>query len=122
MCRSRHAGREVADERLAKPRNGHGLQHLFEKSEGEERTSARFLDAPGSEIEGHPLVELSHRGAVGALHVVSVNLELRLGINLHVRGEQEIGVGLVGIGLLGARMNEDPAVEDPLALPSSTPL
>ena len=49
---------------------------------------------------------------MGALHVIGVDLELGLGVDLDVRREQEIVVGLVGVGLLGVGVHENPAVED----------
>ena len=47
-----------------------------------------------------------------ALHVVSVNLELRLGVDDGVLRKQEILVALLGVGLLGVLAHDDLAVED----------
>ena len=49
-----------------------------------------------------------------ALHVVGVDLELRLGVRGGVVGEQQVLVGLLGVGLLRAGPDEDAPVEDAL--------
>ncbi len=47
-----------------------------------------------------------------ALHVVGVNLQLRLGIDLRVVGEQQVAIGLLGVGLLRVLVDDDAAVKD----------
>jgi hypothetical protein len=49
---------------------------------------------------------------VGTLHVVSEDLELRLGVNLGAVRQEQVSIGLLGVGLLGLGSNEDLAVED----------
>ena len=46
-----------------------------------------------------------------ALHVVGKDLELRLGVDRRVVGEQQRPVGLLGVGLLRVLTNDDLAVE-----------
>jgi len=50
----------------------------------------------------------------GAFHVVGVDLELRLGVGTRFVGEEQVFVGLLGVGLLRIRAHEDASVEDAL--------
>ena len=52
-------------------------------------------------------IHLPHRGSMSALHVVSINFQLRLGVDRGVIGEQQILVGLLGIRLVRALMSVD---------------
>ena len=49
---------------------------------------------------------------MAALHVVGEDLELRLGVDLRVRREQEIVVALARVGMLRIAVDQHPAVED----------
>src|ERR1043165_6870779 len=71
-------------------------------------------DAAGAEVKNGFLVQLPDRRAVGALHVVGVNLELRLGVRGGVVGKQKILIGLFRVGFLRDLLHEDAAVEDAL--------
>ena len=51
-----------------------------------------------------------------ALDVVGEDLELRLGVDGRVVGQQQRLVRLLGVGLLGVLADEDLAVEDAVAL------
>ena len=68
-------------------------------------------EAAGAQVEHRVVVELPDRRAVRALHVVGEDLELRLGVDLRVVGEQQRAVGLLGVGLLRVRPDDDLAVE-----------
>ena len=57
-----------------------------------------------------------------ALHVVGVDLELRLGVDLGVAREQQVAVGLVGLGLLRVRVHVHPPVEHPAPAPAGDAL
>jgi hypothetical protein len=48
---------------------------------------------------------------VGTLHVVGVDLQLRLGVDLRLGAGQQVLVGQLGTGLLGLRMDVDASVE-----------
>jgi hypothetical protein len=56
-------------------------------------------------------VELRHRGTVGTLHVVGVDLQLRLGVDLRLGAGQQVLVGQLGTGFLGLRMDVNAPVE-----------
>jgi len=49
---------------------------------------------------------------VCAFHVVGVNFELRLGVDLRIVGEQQIAVRLLRVGLLRVFMDDDASVEN----------
>src|SRR5438874_10253319 len=48
---------------------------------------------------------------VGTLHIVGVNLELRLCVDLRVVGEQQVTVRLLGVGFLGIFVNNNAPVK-----------
>ena len=52
---------------------------------------------------------------MGTLHVVIVDFQLRLGVDLGTGVEQQVLVGQLSIGAAGARVNVDAAIEDRLA-------
>ena len=68
------------------------------------------------QIEQRLFVELADRRAVGALHVVGEDLELRVRVDLRVVGQQQRAVGLLRVGLLRVVPDDDPAVEHRLRL------
>ena len=82
----------------------------------QQRARLRAGDAARAQVEHRVRVHLAHRGAVRALHVVGVDLELRLGVDHRGFREQQVLVALDGIGLLRFGPHDDAAVEDALAL------
>ena len=70
------------------------------------------VEAARAQVEDRVLVELADRRAVRALHVVGEDLELRLGVDRRVVGQQQRPVGLLGVGLLRVVPDDDLAVED----------
>src|SRR2546429_7375441 len=82
------------------------------------RAEAVSENAPGG-VEGEPaaaeivelhLVDRTHRRAVRALHVVGVDLELRLAVGAGFGGEQQVVVGLLRVRALRAGAHDDAAV------------
>src|SRR3546814_19493986 len=57
-------------------------------------------------------VDLADRGAVAALHVVGVDLQLRLAVDLRLPRQEERPVELIAVGALGVRTDDDLALED----------
>ena len=57
-------------------------------------------------------VDLGHRRAVAALHVVGENLQFRLGRELAVVGQQQRVAGHLGVGLLRLLVHVDAALEN----------
>ena len=68
------------------------------------------------QVEHRLFIQLPHRRAVRALHVVRENLELRVRVDRRVVREQQGAVGLLGVGLLRVDADDDAAVEHGLRL------
>src|SRR5579883_1774592 len=75
-----------------------------------------FCDAARLQIEDRILFHLTDGGAVRTLYVVGVDFKLRLGVNLRVIAEQQVPVGLLGVGLLRIFVDDDTPVEDTVRL------
>jgi hypothetical protein len=61
---------------------------------------------------------LAVAGRADALHVVGVDLEFGLGVDLGARGQQQVATRLPGLRLLGALVHDGLAIEDGAAAPS----
>ncbi len=72
----------------------------------------RLAEAPRPQVEDRLVVHLADGGAVRALDVVGEDLELRLGVDLRVVGQQQRLVRLLRVGLLRVGPDDDLAVED----------
>ena len=79
-------------------------------------------DAAAAQVENGVLIEPADGGAMGALDVIGIDFQLRLGIHRCLFGEQEVLVGLLGVGLLGGLEHVDAAVEDPLGTAVEDPV
>ena len=99
-------------ERLPERLDLNPVQHVARERVDQHVTRLLQVEASRLQIKDRVLVELTHRGAVRALHVVGENLELRLRIDLRIVGEQQRLVRLLGVGLLRVRPYDDFAVED----------
>ena len=86
------------------------------EGEGQQAAGLVQADAARAQVEDRFVVELADRGAVRAFHVVGEDLQLRLGVDGRVVGQQQRLVGLLGVGLLGVLADEDLAVEDAAGL------
>ena len=81
-----------------------------------------LVHTAGAQVEKCVIIEASHRRAVAALDVVSVDLKARNAVDHRVIGQQQVPVGLVRVGLLAVARDEDlpvehaagPAVQDAL--------
>src|SRR5712692_1270946 len=69
-----------------------------------------------TQVEQGILFHLSNGGSVRALHVVSIDFQLRLGVNLRVIRKQQVAVGLLGVSLLRVFVDKDAAVENSVTL------
>ena len=71
-------------------------------------------DAARAQIKNVLSFKLPDGRAVRAFHVIRKNLQLRLGVDRRVVGQQQIAVGLLGVGLLRVGPHENFAVENAL--------
>ena len=77
-----------------------------------EEVARRSVGKPAAgQIEHRLAVELADGGAMRALDVVGENLELRLGVDVRFRGQQQVAARLRRVGALGVRAHDDLAVE-----------
>jgi hypothetical protein len=81
-----------------------------------------FRNAAGAEVEQAVGIQRADRRAMAALHVVGVDLELRLAVDLGVLAQQQRLVHLVAVGLLRHLMHVDLALEHAARRPASTVL
>ena len=91
MCDSRSVPKRSSTSRLIEAQEGKSV---------EQESRFRLCDTTGTQEEESVCVELSNRRAVGAADVVRVDLELRVGVDERVVGQQQILVRLPRIGLL----------------------
>ena len=71
-----------------------------------------MANATRAQVKEGVFVELADGGSVRTLDVVGVDFELGLGVDLGRLREQEILIGLVGVGFLRGLVNVDLAAED----------
>ena len=69
-------------------------------------------DAARTQIKKRLVVQLADGRAVGAFDIVGKNLQLRFGVDDGVLREDEIAIGLLGVGFLGVLPDENFAVEN----------
>src|SRR5262249_58378651 len=71
-----------------------------------------LVHASASQIEDRLRRQLTLGRTVSALHVVGEDLEPRFAVDLDAVGEQQVLVGLGGVGLLRIGAHDDAPVED----------
>ena len=82
------------------------------ESQGQKLHRVFTADAARAQVEDRLVIELADGRTVGTADVVGEDLELRIGVDNRVVGQQQIAVGLVGVGFLCVLIDNDPAVED----------
>src|SRR5207244_6660386 len=85
----------------------HAIQDLSAETVCEDAPGGLGREAAGPEIVQLVLVDRAHRGAVRAFHIVRVDLELGLAVGAGLGREQEVVVGLLRVGPLGAGPHDD---------------
>src|SRR5262249_3112329 len=90
--------------------------HVVGEGIGQQAAGLVLTDAAGLQIKRRLGIKLADRRPVRAFHVVGENLQLRLGVDGGVIGQQQRLVGLLGIGFLGVLANENLAVENALTV------
>ena len=96
---------------------GDAAHHVAGEGADHDLAGVLQSDAAGTEIKNRLLVHLADGGAVGAFDVVGEDFELGFGVNDGVVGEEEVAVGLFGVGFLGVLADKDFAVEDAVGAP-----
>ena len=97
--------------------NRDSLNDLVRECECEQPPRRPNIDAARTEIKDLLVIELADAGPVRAFHVVCVNLQLRLGIDYGVVGQEQSSIGLLSIGLLCVLMDDHFAVEHAVGSP-----
>ena len=72
-----------------------GVNNLVDKSEHQQQACFTCRDSTLLHIEQGTLVELPHRSAMTALHIIRLVFQLRLGVHVRVTGGAQIPVGLL---------------------------
>src|SRR5262249_49858019 len=114
-----HAENAVVDDFLDGSAHGtflHALDAFTGKCEKQQVARCNFVDAARTQIEEGIFFDLSNRGSVSALDVVGENFELGLGVDLRVVREQQVAIGLLGVGLLCFAADNDATVENAVSL------
>ncbi len=94
-----------------------GLRHRAARHDGRrERPRQRLRrlvtrQAARAQVEEGGLVELAHGRAVGALHVLGVDLELGLGVDLGLRRQEQVVIRLLRVRAVRAGVHQRLAVE-----------
>src|SRR5690606_2376435 len=94
----------------------HVVEDLVQDSADEKGTRIRFRAASGPPIEEGSVIQIAGTRAVAALHVVSIDLQSRLRVDLRAFGQQEGSAELVAVGLLCFPADHDLALEDTTGL------
>src|SRR5262249_27657710 len=109
------SARQPGPQGLAQPLAYGGGLHAIEAfvGEGKQQQAARLSlrHSAGTQVEQRVFVDLPDGGAVSALDVVGVDFQLRLGVDLRLVAQQQVAVGLLGVGLLCSLMDNDAAME-----------
>lgn len=84
----------------------HLVDYLIDKGKLKEELRLLKTDAALLHVEQCRIVELPHRGAVIALHVVGIYLKHGLGVHVCLLGCAEVPVRLLRLCLLGAMPDE----------------
>ncbi len=88
------------------------LDDLVQEALHDQPLGLGALQAAAAEVEELVPVDLAHRRAVRAAHVVGPDLQLRHRVDARLVAEQQVAVRLVGVGLLRARLDADQPGED----------
>src|ERR1035437_4344360 len=105
-----------AFQRIAQRLYFDAIHHILRESVSQQAAGLAFADAARLQVEERFAVELADGGAMGAAHIVGEDLQLGFGIHHGVVGEDQVLVGLLGIGLLCVLADDDFAVEDGVGL------
>ena len=80
--------------------DGDAINHFAHKGKAQKHLGLFTRDTALLHVEQSLLVQLSHSGTVTTFHIVRINLEHRLCVHTGFLGGAQIGVALVGNGVL----------------------
>ena len=109
-------------QQLAQRVVGDAIEQLAGKGTDHHVARVAFGDSARAHVVDGVLVHAADGRSVGALDVVGVDLQLGLGASQRGRREQQIWIGLLGVGLLRVLANDDAAAEDAAPLVVEDPL
>ena len=89
----------------------HAVQAFACERHQQQPARRHFVNSARAQIEQRIFFHLADGRAVRALHVVRVNFELRLGVDLRGIGKQQVAVGLLRVGFLRVLVDDDAAVK-----------
>ena len=90
----------------------HAVEAFARERHEQQAARGDFVDAAGAQIEKRVFLDLADGRAVRAFHVVGVDFELRLGVDLRLIGKQQVAIGLLGVGFLRVLVDDDAAMEN----------
>ena len=90
----------------------HAVEAFAGEGDKQQPSRGHLVDSARAQIEERVFLDLADGRAVRALHVVGVDFELRLGVDLRRVGKQQVAIGLLGVGLLRVLVHDDAAVKD----------
>src|SRR5262249_22443077 len=96
--------------------------NLARERVGQQTTRRLEAEAAGAQVEDRVLFEPADRRSVSALDVIGKDLQLRLGVDHGILGQEQVLVGLLGVRLLSVLVYVDLAVEPPLRSPGEDAL
>src|SRR5262249_20532422 len=109
------AGFEAVPNNLVQLRTNGGVTETIDdlagKGGGQNGARAFGADAPRAEIKNRFFIELTDGRAVRAFDIVSVDFQLRLGIDRRVVGKQQVFICLFRVGFLGGLPDQDASMK-----------
>src|SRR6202522_439407 len=90
----------------------HAIEALVGKRQQQQLACRGLVDAARAQIKQSVLLNLTNGRTMRTLHVVGINFQLRLGVDLRIVGEQQITICLLGISLLRVLVDNDAPVKN----------
>src|SRR5690554_1292831 len=111
-------------EEVIQPRLGgfaHGfyrnlLNQFVDERHGQQYVGLPATDASGNQVEHGSFIQLADGSTVGALDVIRVDFQFRLGVDFGTVGQQQVLVVHIRVGLLGVLVDMNPAIKHRVGL------
>ena len=92
------------------PFNRNPIDHFLQETLDDHAFGVAAVDAAGHQVEDVLVGDLAGGGAVGAAHIVRLDLQARDAVGAGQLAQHQVAVGLVGVGLLRLRIDLDEAL------------